>query len=139
MENTTENAFDFYKNYLKANKPKLFITDLATEYAKEVEKHQFDTITQWQQETFPDSSALSKVYHLIEEVEELKEAIKNKDENVRLEIADCFILLFGIANLLDYSFDDVKKFIDEKMEINKARKWGKAKDNGVINHITNAD
>jgi NTP pyrophosphatase (non-canonical NTP hydrolase) len=108
---------------------------LLINYAKEIEKHQFDSITAWQNKTFGDTTVLSRAYHLMEEATELKDALKNNDENIKLELADFFILLFGIANSLKYSFDDVKKFIDKKMDINKSRKWGKPKYNGVVNHI----
>jgi hypothetical protein len=52
-----------------------------------------------------------------------------------MEFADCFILLFGAAASDGMSYDDICKAIDEKMEINFNRKWGKPNNDGVVNHI----
>ena len=108
-------------------------------------KEQFEFITQWQKETFGEATALSKINHLILEVDELKEELLNqqgreqlfKEAGVSLEreYADCFLLLFGSAAANGMSYEDICNCIDEKMEINKKRKWGKPQANGVVNHI----
>lgn len=115
-----------------------------------MEKEQFEKITNWQNKTFGSGGALPKIAHLEEEIRELKKELtffcENKDlmtytkENKLIkerEFADCFILLFGAAASDGMSFDDIVKCIDEKMQINYKRKWGKPKSNGVINHIKN--
>jgi NTP pyrophosphatase (non-canonical NTP hydrolase) len=98
-------------------------------------KDQFESITKWQIETFGNATALSKLNHLREEIEELNDALQQNDENRRLEFADCFILLFGCAASDGYTYEHICRAIDEKMKINKERKWGKANKNGVVNHI----
>lgn len=104
---------------------------------------QFNYITAWQKETFPQANELSKAHHLLQEVQELIQEIQDEDHtidfekrrNVHMEYADCFLLLFGSAAAYGMSYNDILKAIDAKMKINKARKWGKPDDNGVVNHI----
>ena len=104
---------------------------------------QFNEITKWQKETFGEATPLSKLAHLIQEVVELKDAIVAENEtcgltghnDVRMEYADCFFLLFGSAAAYGFSYKDICDAVQEKFEINKARKWGKPDENGVVNHI----
>ena len=96
---------------------------------------QFYQITEWQKQTFGNATALSKVAHLLEECNELISDLKKDSPNKRLEFADCFILLFGAAAADGMDFEDICNAIHDKMEINYKRKWGKPKENGVINHI----
>lgn len=96
---------------------------------------QFSEITDWQKSTFPHGTPLSKISHLAEEMIELTEDIMKNSEDRRLEFADCFILLFGAAASDGMTYEDICKAIDEKMEVNYSRKWGKANENGVVNHI----
>jgi NTP pyrophosphatase (non-canonical NTP hydrolase) len=96
---------------------------------------QFEEITKWQKETFGRATALSKVAHLQEEIMELINDLKSNSEHKRLEFADCFILLFGAAAQDGMSYSDICQAIDDKMKINKLRKWGEPKENGVVNHI----
>lgn len=105
-------------------------------------KEQFEDITKWQDETFGSAHTLSKAHHLHEEVEELIAEIMVKNSGVsvdpdrlRLEFADCFILLFGSAASAGMSYEDICRCINDKMEINKSRVWGEPDANGVINHI----
>ena len=98
-------------------------------------KEQFKTITQWQDETFPDATALSKVEHLREEVEELAVDVALDLNSKTMEFADCFLLLYGAAAKAGMSYEDICNAIDEKMSINRKRKWGKPDKNGVVKHI----
>lgn len=98
-------------------------------------KEQFEAITAWQKETFGQATATSKTEHLKQEVEELLFDILHNEPNRRLEFADCFLLLFGAAHADGMTYEDICAAIDEKMEINRARKWGKPDKNGVVNHI----
>ena len=98
-------------------------------------KRQFKEITQWQNETFGQATALSKIAHLAEEMQELVTDLQNKDPNRRLEFADCFILLFGAAASDGMSYEKILEAIEEKMLINYQRKWGNPNENGVVNHI----
>lgn len=98
-------------------------------------QEQFEAITKWQRETFGQATALSKLEHLKQEIEELIEAIKTNDQNKRHEFADCLILLFGAASSDGMTYEDICNAIAEKMEINYQRKWGKPDENGVVNHV----
>jgi len=97
---------------------------------------QFKEITQWQNKTFPTATALSSATHLKDEIAELMEAIKlgNRFE-INHEIADCFILLFNIADKCSLSHMSLKAIIDEKMAINYARTWNKPDERGVVKHV----
>ena len=98
-------------------------------------KEQFETITKWQNEKFPNATSLSKVAHLVQEVDELGIALTYSNENVRLEFADCLFLIFGAAHKEGMTYEDICNAVNEKFEINKNRKWGKPDKNGVVNHI----
>lgn len=95
----------------------------------------FNEITAWQEETFGNATALSKVNHLIEEVGELKEDLENGNPMVKHEFADCILLLYGSAKSHGFSYNDINTIIREKFEIVKQRKWGEPDENGVVKHI----
>ena len=98
-------------------------------------------IGQWSESTFSHQNSISKLHHLQKEVAELINAIgqapsePDKNDTVHLEFADCFILLLDAARKEGLSAKDILTAIVEKMEINKARKWGKPDENGVMEHI----
>lgn len=98
-------------------------------------EQQFNEITKWQNETFGEATAYSKVMHLKEEIEELAVDVAIDGYEKQLEFADCFILLFGAAASDGMSYEDICKAINKKMAINRARKWGKPDENGVVKHI----
>jgi NTP pyrophosphatase (non-canonical NTP hydrolase) len=93
-------------------------------------------VTNWQAKTFPNTIPESAAQHLIEEAEELLLEIKYPTSNLKFELADCFILLMGIASLSGMDYDDISNAILEKMSINKKRKWGTPDENGVVKHIS---
>ena len=96
---------------------------------------QFKKVVEWQKKTFPNATALSKVAHLQEEVEELSDDLLTDNPDRRLEYADCILLIFGSAASDGMTYEDICNALDEKMKINKARKWGKPDKNGVVNHV----
>ncbi len=98
-------------------------------------KEQFLEIVDWQRETFPVATALSKIHHLDQEVQELRIDLINNEKDRRLEFADCFLLLFGAASADGMTYEDIVSCIAEKFEICKQRKWGKPDENGIVNHI----
>lgn len=102
-----------------------------------MKEQQFSEITTWQNKTFGKATALSKVNHLKEEVEELIWALDSDDTDISVseEFADCFILLFGAAASYGFTFDRICEIIDKKMQVNYKRKWGEPKENGVVNHV----
>lgn len=106
-------------------------------------KQQFEKITTWQDETFPKSTEISRINHLVKEVKELeieahifkgKPTSENRSAKNQ-EYADCLFLLFGAASKEGLTYEDVCNAINEKFEINKNRVWGKPDVNGVINHV----
>jgi NTP pyrophosphatase (non-canonical NTP hydrolase) len=99
-------------------------------------KEMFEWITKWQKETFTQATPLSAINHLKEELVELIDSahLGNRQDATK-EYADCFLLLFGSAALYGLSYDDICKAINDKMEINKARQWGKVNDQGYVKHI----
>ena len=60
--------------------------------------------------------------------------ITNLDKDIKHEFADCFILLYSAADKCGLDFNDLKKCIDEKLQINKEREWNNPDKNGVIRH-----
>lgn len=86
----------------------------------------FEEITAWQKSVFTKATAQSAANHLKEEVNELTHDLTwgMPKEMTIAEYSDCFLLLFGSACLYGLSYDDICKAINEKMVINKQRKWG---------------
>lgn len=99
-------------------------------------KEMFEEITGWQRKTFPQATALSTANHLAEEVEELIVELKKKSFYSAYEYADCFLLLFGSARLAGLSYDDICKYIDNKMILNKNRQWGDVNEKGYVKHVS---
>lgn len=101
-------------------------------------REQFEDIRKWQMETFPESTSFAKLNHLKEEIEEVENEISynfESNESMKLEFADCFILLMGAAAEEGMDYDSIIEAISRKMEINKNREWGVADDKGVVNHL----
>lgn len=103
-------------------------------------KELFKEVTEWQKETFPEATDLSKLHHLKQELEELMQAIHylnqgTTDTEVESEFADCFLLLFGAAKAHGMTFEEITKCIQDKFEVNKKRTWGNPDENGVVNHV----
>lgn len=95
----------------------------------------FTDIVEWQQQTFPGATSLSKVEHLKEEVNELAESIESNDTKRALEFADCILLIYGAAAADGMTYHNIMEAIDFKMSINRNRKWGKPDEKGVVKHI----
>ena len=100
----------------------------------------FNKVTKWQEETFKSMTVLSVLTHLAGkspsgEILELIEDIIIDSPNKKSEWADCFILLFGAAKKDGMSYADICQCVDDKMNVNKKRKWGVPDKNGVVFHI----
>jgi hypothetical protein len=77
---------------------------------------------------------MSCINHLEEEVQEMKADFEKgliRDE----EIADCFLLLVGVANKAGLSYTDLMFAIENKMQVNYARKWGEVNEKGYVKHV----
>jgi len=97
-------------------------------------KQQFETITAWQDKTFTKATSISCFNHLSEEIEELGKDLRDGIFSPH-EIADCFLLLFGVCNKEGMKYEDVVNAIDEKMKINLDRKWGNVNEKGYVKHV----
>lgn len=83
-------------------------------------------IADWQIRTFSGGGPGSKLAHLEKEIDELKESLDPE------EVADCAILLFGIA--ADIGCDLIEECW-KKLDKNRKRIWGDPDENGVIEHV----
>lgn len=102
----------------------------------EIMQDLLDDIHGWAVTTFPHQTALSKVAHLTKEVAELREAIESGErEEMRKEWADCAILLLNTATMMGMDWTQAQSAIEEKMRINKSRRWGSPDKDGVCHHI----
>ncbi len=94
------------------------------------------TIGDWAAVTFPEQTAVGKLCHLREEIDELIEAIADGERgNIAAEYADCQILLLDVARTLGMGPADVDAAITGKMEVNVKRKWSEPDENGVCRHL----
>lgn len=98
-------------------------------------------ITDWQDSVFTEATPLSAATHLQREVVELVfeiQKLKFQPANhldtsaLEKEIADCFLLIVGVAHL---SGINLEAAIEEKMKINRRRIWGKPDSEGVVEHV----
>ena len=92
-----------------------------------------ESISQWALETFGEAcDKTDLVRRAKQEMDELIEAIEadNKAE-IANEAADILILLYRLIHESDL---DIQTIIDEKMAVNRARKWQKAGD-GTGKHV----
>lgn len=95
----------------------------------------FNEIAAWQQDTFPGGTPDSTLHHLLDEIRELRYALRLDPSSSHEELADCMFLLFGCADRMGMSYQDIQEAIQTKFSINKARKLGKPNEKGVVNHV----
>jgi NTP pyrophosphatase (non-canonical NTP hydrolase) len=93
-------------------------------------------IGEWHQATFPGGTAASAARHLIEEADELYEAIhrpglKNRAA-ITEEAADVLLLLIAAANKLGI---DLEEAVNLKMSKNHSRRWALDPATGYRKHI----
>lgn len=96
-----------------------------------------DDISEWSNATFGNGQRTIPIaYHLKKEINELIKALeKETSKQVINEFSDCFTLLFDCASHYGLKAHDIWLFCQQKLEINKLRKWGKPDKNGVVEHI----
>jgi len=93
---------------------------------------------EWQLKTFPDANAISKLFHLEEEIKEIKEAITTSGipiKHIDHEYADAMLLLVGSWMARGRSPEELLVVVKDKLRICKGRTWGKPDANGVVKHI----
>lgn len=105
-----------------------------------------DEVGEWGKKTFDPTDQLTnyefakgRINHFLKESEELKEEFLKHPypqfmNNMGSELADCFLLLLHISDLMYF---DLLKEARKKMEINRKRKWKEPDEFGVIEHIKN--
>lgn len=101
-------------------------------------------VHQWADETFGQNrSASSVAHHLVQESNELSEALelfkeyptdKNKIK-VHKEFADAFILILNAASKHGLTLENLLTFAQHKMDQNRERIWGEPDEKGVVNHV----
>lgn len=96
-------------------------------------EQQFNEITQWQRETFPQATLGTALKHLQAEIVEVIGAPNMAA--MAMELADCFLLLYGAADRAGLTYDNICAAIDVKMGINRQRTWGKPNEDGYVEHI----
>jgi len=103
-----------------------------------------DDITLWADDTFGKGRTCSApLYHLMEEVEETLDSIREESfrisidqiDHTMFEFADCFILILNAASKYGMNADGLMGHAKKKMAINKKRTWGKPDANGVVKHL----
>lgn len=97
-------------------------------------EHQYKEVCEWQNRTFKQATPLSCAKHLWEEVQELIDDLENGKTGYS-EIADCILLIIGVCNKKGLSYADIVALIDDKMTINRNRKWGDVNEQGYVKHI----
>jgi hypothetical protein len=88
--------------------------------------------SEWSQATFGTDSErgpLGALKHLE------KEAREAQDSCDWVEIADCQFLVFDAARRAGMSLDVLMKVCEEKLAINKARKWNKPTSDEPVEHV----
>lgn len=120
----------------------------------DIQKLQND-VKKWSDTTFGMyRHGIPIIYHLKDETDELIEALKenhngiyaNSDETalerlrksknkILMEFTDCFMLLIDAAAHEQITIDMLAKATEEKLEINKTRKWGSANELGYFEHL----
>lgn len=89
-------------------------------------------IVAWQNKTFPKGTVSGQCKHLIREAAELQD-----NPMCGEEMADCLILLLGIAQRGGVSIEILVDLAWEKFERCKSREWGGPDAEGVYHHIEN--
>jgi hypothetical protein len=94
-----------------------------------------DEAGEWSDATFGyNRSAEGPIAHLAKEIEELAD-----NPGDRLEYADCLLLLLDAYRLAGGSADDLVGAAWQKFGINRSRVWGEPDENGVVEHVRNAE
>lgn len=91
-------------------------------------------LREWTEKQFPTRNLHSILAHLHKEIAELEQ----KPDDM-YEFADCFMLLFDAASFQNKRMSDIFIAIEQKLEINKKRKWGEPNSEGFTEHIREKD
>lgn len=88
----------------------------------------------WHRRAFPDAAALPCALHLLEEAQELVDAIRDGEgtERVAEEAADVLMLLFGLERVGGFHLVHAGF---HKLTRNRRRTYGPPDENGVRRHV----
>jgi len=95
-----------------------------------------ESVNEWASKTFGNPTPKAAVARMLKEVEELKELdLSEITEEVRekamRECADILIVLWVVSDTLG---GDLQYYVNEKMQINRKRKW-KMNGDGTGQHV----
>ena len=88
----------------------------------------FNAIGEWSKNALPDAGSIEHIIKLKHEAQEVIEAPYDIKE-----YADCFIALLAAAYKADIAFFELVEAVQNKLEVNKNRKWTKLSD-GTYQH-----
>lgn len=97
---------------------------------------------EWSLKNFPEATYFSSLSKLKEEIKEVDKELKYLEkfpeqyhlDKLTMEYADCLMCLFDSAGRAGVSVEDIVEAFEEKLEINKNRKWKKNPDN-TYSHV----
>jgi NTP pyrophosphatase (non-canonical NTP hydrolase) len=98
---------------------------------------------EWSLKNFPDATPRSSMLKLQGEAKEVLKEISKLEKfpdgddglgDLTMEYADCLMCLFDSVGRAGVSVEEIFEAFEEKLRINKARKWVKNKDN-TYSHI----
>ena len=91
---------------------------------------------EWSQETFGSDSQrgpIGALKHLSKESLEAVEAVGT--ENLKSELADCFLLILDASRRAGMKPFELVKAAQAKMKINRSRQWPKPIDDEPVEHV----
>jgi len=110
---------------------------MKTIFELEAERHE------WSLKNFPKATPRSSMLKLQGEAKEVLKEIKKLEkfpdgddglDDLTMEYADCLMCLFDSAGRAGVSVQDIFEAFEEKLEINKNRKWVENPDN-TYSHV----
>lgn len=92
-----------------------------------------ESVNEWASKTFGNPTPKAAVARMLKEVEELKELDLSEvsAEEAMRECADILIVLWVVSDTLG---GDLQYYVNEKMQINRKRKW-KMNGDGTGQHV----
>lgn len=95
--------------------------------------HEFwNALSEWSQVTFGSDAVRGPIGPLKHLIKEANEAIDNPTDIV--EYADCVFLIFDAARRAGFTFEQLRKAINEKLEVNRQRTWPKEITDAPMEH-----
>lgn len=96
-------------------------------------KQLWQSQSEWSQRTFGSDAVKGPegpLNHLSKEVQEVLANPKDIEE-----YADCLLLIFDACRRAGFQYDELRKTVITKHEINKGRIWGKQNSQGFSEHV----